>query len=241
MKKQFALLTFGLIAPLLPTLTHAAEASTEPSWEASAELGYIQTDGNSDSQTLIVAFDGKTTYSKWEHFITLEALNSSQNDERSAEKYLAGLQSDYNLSDRAYLLSSLNWEKDRFSGYAYQASWVFGGGYKVIKSDTHNLRLELAPGFRVSEPEPGEKQEEEVVRAMEKYSWKISKTSSLDQSLTSEYGDSNTLTRFKIALTSQINGSLSMKLGYGIKHNSDVAPGLEKTDRESSVTLVYKM
>ncbi len=219
----------------------ANEAGQGVDWEASAELGYLLTSGNSDSETLISKFESKTTYKLWEHLVALEALNSSQNDERAAEKYSAELQSDYSLSERTYLLSNLNWEKDRFSGYDYQASWTLGAGYKVINTDIHKLRLELAPGYRVSEGDPGDKEEDAVVRAMEKFSWKLSESSQLEQSLSSEYGDSNTITRFKVSLASQINGSLSMKLGYSLKHNSDVAPGVEKTDRESSVTLVYQL
>jgi len=224
----------------IPVLT-LAETDSGANWEASAEVGYILTSGNSDSETLISAFDGKTSYEDWEHILELEALNSSQNDERSAEKYVAALQSNYAMSERAYAFSRLDWEKDRFSGYDYQASVVVGAGYKAIKTEQHDLRFELAPGFRVSEPVAGGKQEEAIGRLSETYKWKITKGASLEQSASSEYGDTNTRSRFKLALTSQINGSLSMKAGFSLKHNSDVAPGVDKTDRETSLTLVYSL
>ncbi len=210
-------------------------------WEASAEVGYILTSGNSDSETLKSRFEGKTSYDAWEHLIEVEALNSSQNDERSAEKYVAAVQSNYSISARAYGFSRVDWEKDRFSGYEYQASVVVGMGYKALKTEHHDLRFEIAPGFRVSEPVTGGKQEEAIGRLSQSYKWKITKGASLEQSASSEYGDTNTRSRFKLALTSQINGSLSMKAGFSLKHNSDVAPGVEKTDRETSLTLVYTL
>lgn len=220
------------------TLVHA---EVQDAWNASAELGYVQTSGNSDSQTLLSKFEGEYDYAKWEHFLALEALNTEQNDERSAEKYTAALQSDYGLSDRAYVFSALDWEKDRFSGYAYQASWVLGLGYKVINSEVHKLRFELAPGYRISEPDPGETQEDLIAKLSEKYAWKISESAQFEQSLSTETGDSNTRTRFKVSLLSQINSVFSMKLGYGVTHNSDVGPGVDKTDRETTITLVFGM
>lgn len=218
-----------------------AEQKQDVVWDSSAEVGYILTSGNSDSETLISRFAAKAEYGDWEHKLDLEALNSSQNDARSAEKYEAALQSNYGVSERAYAFSRLDWEKDRFSAYDYQASVVIGGGYKVIKTDAHDLRFELAPGFRVSEPVTGGKQEEAIGRISEQYKWKISERAGLEQSLSSEYGESNTRTKFKLAVTSQVNGSLSMKAGFQLKHNSDVAAGAEKTDRETSLTLVYKL
>lgn len=238
------LMRLGLLVAVLMTAyagLSAAEAEGNPKWTASAELGYILTSGNSESETLISRFVLGASYAEWEHKVNLEALNTSQNDSRSAEKYEANLQSNYSLSKRSYAFSRWDWEKDRFSAYAYQASTVVGAGFKVVKTEAHELRLELAPGFRVSEPVVGGKQEEVIGRASESYSWKITEGAGLEQSLSSEYGDSNTRTRFKLTLNSQINGSLSMKAGFQIKHNSEVAKGADSTDRETSLTLVYQL
>ena len=218
-----------------------ANPDAEGDMKASAELGFISTSGNSDSQTLLSKLEAEYAYAKWEHFLELEALNGEQNNRRSAEKYLAHLQSDFGLSDRTYLFSGLGWEKDRFSSYAYQASWALGLGHKLIHTERQTLRLEVAPGYRISEPDPGETEEDLIVQLNEKYTWQISETSDFEQLLSSEIGESNTRTRFKMSLGSQINSIVSMKLGYGLTHNSDVAPGSKKTDRETTVTLVFKM
>jgi len=217
------------------------EKTTEHTWEATAELGFVKTSGNSETETLNAKFDTSTSYSNWKHSLHLETLNSTSNDVSSAEKYLAEGQSDYAISDRTYALGVVTWEKDRFSGFDYQASVALGLGYKIIQEADMELDFELAPGYRVSEFEAGYNEEDTILRAAENFSWKLSETSTLDQMLSSEIGDSNTVTRFGISLTSQVAGALSMKVGYNIKHNSDVAAGADKTDRETSVTLVYKI
>jgi putative salt-induced outer membrane protein len=229
----------GISALSLASQFALAETEETKSWSASAELGFLHTDGNSETETLNAKFDGKKQYKSWEHHLVLEALNSSANDVRSSEKYMAGLQSDYAINDRSYFLSALDWEKDRYSSFDYQASLVLGYGYKVLVQDDQKLSLEVAPGYRVSEFVSGDTQKEGIVRLAERYFYKLSETSSLNQSLSYEWGDDNAITRFNISITSQVAGDLSMKAGYGLKHNSEVPSGAKNTSTETSVTLVY--
>jgi len=219
----------------------ASTETDERNWEAAAELGYVKTSGNSETKNLNAKFDASIAYHSWKHILHLETLNSSSDDVRSAEKYLAKGQSDYFINDRAYALGVVTWEKDKFDGFDYQTSVALGAGYKVINEADMGLSFELAPGYRVSEFEAGYNEEDAILRVAESFTWKVSETATLDQTLSTEAGDSNTVTRFGAALTSQVAGDLSMKVGYYIKHNSDVADDTDKTDRETAVTLVYKI
>ena len=241
MNKKHFILPVSILCLSTSLLAQAEEASTSPTWHASAELGYIKTSGNSDTETLNAKIKGETAYNKWTHLGQLEALKSVSNDVRSAEKYRIELQSDYDLSERSYAFGVTNWENDNFSGLNYQSSIAVGYGYKVIKSDEMKLNLEIAPGYRITEDENNNTEEDAIVRAAEIFSWKVSENSTFDQYLKVESGDSNTETRFGLALTSQVAGELSMKVSYDITHNSDVAAGKNKTDKETAVTLVYKL
>lgn len=217
-----------------------AEEAAEQTWEATSELGYVMTDGNSDTETLNAKFSGSTSYNDWTHSLTLEAMNASSNDVRSSEKYLAQAQSDYKISKRSYALGVVTWEKDRFGSFDHSTSIALGAGFKAIDNDEMKLKFELAPGYRKIVDHNGNDEEDAIVRAAESFSWKFSETSKLTQTLNTESGDSNTITRFGIGLTSQVSGDLSMKLGHNIKHNSDVPAGTKSVDRETVVTLVYK-
>jgi putative salt-induced outer membrane protein len=235
------ILPFSLLCLAISANTQAEETQKELSWTAAAELGFIKTSGNTETETLNAKFNAETTYTLWTHKLLLEALKSASDDVRSAEKYRIEAQSDYALSDASYVFGLANWENDNFSGLNYQAAAVLGYGYKALDTATMKLNFEAAPGYRITEDENDNTEEDGIIRLAEIFAWNISETSTLDQSLKVESGDSNTETRFGVALTNQINGSLSMKVGYNIKHNSDVAPGADKTDRETAVTLVYKL
>ena len=55
-----------------------------------------------------------------------------------------------------------------------------------------------------------------------------------------EIGKELTTTRSETSLETNIVGNLAMKLAINMKHNSDVLPGKDKTDTESTVTVVYR-
>lgn len=241
MNKQHLILPVSILCLSTSLFAQAEDTKIEQTWEAAAELGYIKTSGNSDTETLNAKFKAETGYNKWTHQLELVALKSVSNDIRSAEKYRIELQSDYDLGERMYAFGNTNWENDNFSGLNYQAAIATGLGYKAIKNDEMKLNLELAPGYRITEDENNNTEEDAIVRAAETFAWKISESSTFDQYLKVEAGDSNTETRFGIALTNQVAGDLSMKVSYDITHNSDVATGKDKTDKETAITLVYKL
>ncbi len=60
------------------------------------------------------------------------------------------------------------------------------------------------------------------------------------QLLAFEVGEQLTVSRSESSLETAIIGNLAMKFAIKVRHNSDVLPGKEKTDTESTVTLVYK-
>lgn len=242
MNKMYLTLPISILCLSSSFFAQAEEGTNvERAWNAAAELGYIKTSGNTDTETLNTKLKAETTYTQWTHQIELEALKSVSNNIRSAEKYRVEGQSDYALSDRTYAFGNANWENDNFSGLNYQASIATGLGYKAIKTDEMKLNLELAPGYRKTEDENNNTEEDAIVRAAEIFEWKFSKSSTFNQHLKVESGESNTETRFGVALTSQVAGDLSMKVSYNVTHNSDVATGTDKTDRETAITLVYKI
>lgn len=241
MRQSKIALAIALATGLSTTLSTTAIAEEAgANWEATSELGYVMTSGNSETETLNAKFNASTEYTDWKHILTLEAMSSTSNDVQSSEKYLTQWQSDYKISERSYGLGVITWEKDRFGSYDHSTSVALGLGYKVMDNDDMKLNLELAPGYRSIVDENGNNTEDAIVRFAETFSWKLSETSTLDQNLSSEYGESNTATRFGISLTSQVSGALSTKLGYNLKHNSDVPTNTKSVDREAVVTLVYK-
>ncbi len=228
-----------LSSSLLAGYAQANEDKDASLWKASAELGYVSTSGNTETDTLNVKGFAQTERDKWKHTFELTALNSSDKDVTTAEKYLLTAQSDYKLTKPNYLFGLISFEDDKFSGYDYQVVEAIGYGRRVVEESALTLDLEIGPGAKQSKLETGESESETLIRAAAKLDWAISKTSKFNEVFTIDSGEDTTITKSVTSLTTKVNGDLSMKITYTYKNTSDVPVGIEETDTETAVTLVY--
>lgn len=235
---------------IMPTCTKFAAAlmlggaATMAAAEVSGELGagYLSSQGNSDTTT--INFDANIDYrpsaaSRWKHSVFAGAFYAETDEDRSAERYIAGLKSRFDLTKRDYIFGLIDGEKNSFSGIETRYSGVVGYGRSIIEQPAHILNGEVGIGVRRNEFATGNKETDAVARGVLDYAWKISKTSEFTQVFLLEYGQENTYFQSDTGLTLLIAGDFSTKLGYTIKNNSDVPTGTEKTDRYTSISVVY--
>lgn len=244
MKKMF----YTLIASMLATtqLNAAEDVKDDSPWTTEAELGYVSTTGNTETQTTTARLNSSYEVEKWRHTLRAEAFGQESEDSNtgetvvSAERYLLSGKSDYKFTERDYAFGLLRLTKDRFSGFEYEHTVSAGYGRKVLKREDMELDIEVGPGMRFYKVDDAPESEEEgVLRLAGKYWWDISKNSRFSQDLMTEIGEEFTTTESITGLTANINSTLAMRLAYTIRHKSDVPPDIEKTDTETSVTLVY--
>lgn len=222
------------------TQVSAAEEPAVAQWKASAELGYVSTSGNTETETLNAKAMALTEREKWRHKFEVTALKASDETGTTAEKYTLTGQSDYKLKKPNYLFAIVSYEDDKFSGYDYQLSESVGYGRRVVEETGLSLDLEIGPGARQAKLDSGQSENEGMIRGAAKLDWAVSKTSQFTEVLTMEAGEDVTITKSVTGLSSQINGSLSMKITYTYKNTSEVPVGVDDTDTETAVTLVYK-
>ena len=204
-----------------------------------AELAFVNTSGNSETETLNAKLGLQKQNESWLHAAALGALKSKSDDVTTAEKFNLGLQSDLALGERSSFFVIGSYEDDKFSGFDYQASVGVGYGYKVIDNDVRKLKLEIGPGYRVSAAEDGDDVEEGTVRLGEIYSMKFSETAEFNQYLTIEAGEDSTISKVGASVKSALTGSLALKIGFDIKHTDEVPDGVKKTDRETYAAITY--
>ncbi len=237
-KTQLALLIPVLSFFSLPVL--AQDAEEERPYDASVALGYVGTSGNTEITTLNTELLLTYREDDWTHNVEFRSLNSRENGVGKAERYVVRDKSDYRLMDEdKYLYVQGSFTDDRFSGFDYQAVISAGYGQYFIRNDIHTLEGFAGIGYRQND-EKGVGTEGEVVLTLgEEYDWAISETSSLTQDLTFEIGDKRTITTFAIGLESNILERISTRIAFEFRNTSDVPPGVEKTDTETSISLVY--
>ena len=221
-------------------------------WDAEAELGILLTSGNTESESFNGRVAGFYTIEQWKYSGDIEALTVATSDAdvpgsdviTSTERYAANAQIDRLLEDAHSLFIRGNYDDDRFSGFEYETGLVVGYGRQLINTDTNQLRLEIGPGYRVSEPEVGPTEDEAILATKVLFKHQFNPLASFEQSLEANIGEERNISQSTTALRAQFIERLAMKFAYNVRYNSDPATSdlgflRRGTDRETTVSLVY--
>lgn len=236
MRKLHIPLMTGMVMANTPAFALEVWGTT---WAGSGEAGYVATSGNTETSNLTLKLGLTNEREKWRHNLALEGLKSEDDGDTTAERYLAAWQSDYKISEHDYLFGRLSYEDDKFSGYNYRITESIGYGRRVLDRNNMTLDLEAGPGLRQSELDNGDKENEAILRLAARYAWDITDHAKFTEELSSDIGEDATITKSVTALQADIVGNLAMKASFTIKNTSDVPAGIEKTDTETALTLVY--
>lgn len=203
------------------------------------EFGITAASGNTETENLVAKLKLSKQSGAWFNEIGLAAVNSSDNGSTTSERYLLTGKTGRDFNDRFYAFGSGKYDKDLFSGFDFQATVAVGLGMHVVKTDKISLDIEAGPGFRFSETDAGENQDEAVLRAGLFYKHQLTKTTHFLQDFVVEAGSDNTTIDSETAITVKISDALSLKASILVKNNSDVPAGTEDTDTLTGVSLIY--
>lgn len=209
-------------------------------WSGEGALGFTSSSGNTDSKNLNAGLKIAREHQKWKHNLSLEAIRNETDGTKSADRWSIRERSEYALDEKSYSFGQARYEEDEFSSYEHQASLTLGFGSRFIENDRHLLDLSAGLGYRnLKDNNSGDTADGGILTSDLIYEYKISESATLSETALIETGEDNTFFQSETALLSKINGSFSSKISYLLKHNSDVSPGIEKTDEIVSISLVY--
>ena len=233
------ILTIALLSALSFSQAQAAEDEGPKGMSGSAEFGMILTSGNSDSSTLNGKFALTNDTVEWLHTASLDMVRAESESVKTAERYVLNAKSNYKLQDDQFLFVGLNHDVDKFSGFDYQTSITAGYGRKLYDTDQYKLSVEIGPGYRISKFKAGGDDNEGILHLGATSKYIINKASYLDGKLVIDTGSNQTITALALGYVNSLSSSLALKLGYNLKHSSDVPAGTNKSDSITSVSLIY--
>ena len=268
MKKSFAAVAAAL---LLHGVAYAASAGSASAatdaesadkdapvstWAAQAQLGLIVTSGNTTTKSGNASFDVAHRMNRWTLSGGGAVLYASTGDFSTQQDSTAHVQADFDLSPRTFWFSTVRWDRNLFTGFAYQESVASGGGFKFIRSPVTQLAGELGVGYRRQQPEilttgtlgnvlTRQRQpvvSDAVLEAGLNYSHDITSSTKLVNTLLVQSGSSDTTTTDNLALQVKVDATLSLAVGMQLVNNSSPPAGSEKhTDTLVTVNLVYAL
>jgi len=259
--KSLAVVSVALLAS---GLAQAADSTTPASptdasagtWAAQGQLGLIVTRADTNASSGNATFNAAHAMGRWTLSGGAAALYARTGSITSQQDLSANLQADLELSKRTFWFSTATYDRNLFTGFAYQESIASGGGFNFLQTPATQLTGELGLGYRRQEPEvlvtspagaviSRMRQpvvNEAVLQAAMKYQHSITATTKLLDTLLVEYGSSDTTTTDNLSLQVKVDASLSLAVGMQLVNNSSPPPGSAKhTDAVMTVNLVYEL
>lgn len=241
-KKLIVIALAGLAAS---SLAQADEEKAEGPWSGKVAVGYLASEGNTESTSATAEFEANYAVNAWEHSASGRFFSSSDAEGTTAENYLLGWQSKYNFTENNYGYGAVDWIKNRFSGYPRQTFVTAGYGRRIINSDTMHFDAEIGAGYADQKaknafPPPDTISEDGALgTASLDFLWNWTENSDFGQYFGANYTSANTYWESITKVSAKINSSLALAVSYTVQGNTDVAPGIEKTDRFTAITLDY--
>jgi len=208
-------------------------------WSSNLELGFVQTGGNTQVRSL--SSKGKLVNESTSLRTSIEgaALNTTDKNNTTAEKYHTSLQEDWKFTVHDYMFGRIGFNTDRFGGFKRRISETLGYGRVLIKNEELQWNAELGAGARQSTFTTNIRKNEVIGRTSTNMEWQISDSAKFIQQLKTEGGKEGFASHSLTALQNKINGSLSSKISYSADHTSKVPAGTRKMDTEISIALVW--
>lgn len=208
-------------------------------WSGSVEGGLDLRNGNTNQTDVYAKGAVSRSYGKWKHTLSGEALNQEQSEVRTSEKYRAGWNTDYQITDRMFAFGQAEWTKDRFSGYDYRTNEVVGLGYNIVKSDRFIWDARAGLGMEQIKTDDGQSSNDFLgkvgTNAEYKFNDHVSLTEDAEVLFTSELQTYRSVT----AIKSKVAEHLALRAGYDVQVLSDVPAGRKKTDSYTFLGAVY--
>ncbi len=258
MMKKYNLAKYGLSVAILGLGFGNAVADEVKPWEAAAELGVVSASGNTETASLQAKLDVKQNLDRWTNSYVLTGLvnksevendDGSTSNEKTAEKYFGSVKSAYDFGKKSdYLFLFASHAEDKFGSYRRYSTISLGYGLRLIEKETMQLDTEIGPGYVTGEkvfedpilPDYLVTEGGSMVRLAGVFAWQITPSAEFKQSISIESAEDNRRTLSETSLSTNISDVMQMKAAFALASDSEVAPGKEKTDTTTSITLVYK-
>jgi putative salt-induced outer membrane protein len=219
----------------------AAATPALADWTGKGDIGASFASGNSENQAASANLELKNKVDKWQHTFGFAGNYGHDGDDKTAQRWELRGQTQYDFTERAYAFGAARYEDDEFSQYDYQTSLAGGLGYKFIDSERTKLWAQAGPGYRYAKlADTGETEDGVIFRGDVGFEHQLTETTKIVDRFLIEAGSDNTYLQNDLGLEVTITGAVGLRVGYQVRHNTDVAPTIEKTDTLLTVGLLYE-
>lgn len=228
-------LSIVIVAPLY--------AQEEPPWKGNLEFSYVETSGNTSSETFVLAGKAERTFSASKLSAEMKALYGKKDEITSDKSWMGALKYDRNITERMYGFLSETVERNTLKGIEVRYTTMAGVGHYFIKTSADVLKGEVGLGYTRENPiAPFADRGFPTARLFGGYVHSFTDKTRFEQTV--EYLPNlkeakDYLINEESAFITNLMGNLAFKVSYAVLYDNEPPPGFGKYDRLFKTALLY--
>jgi len=230
-----------------------AQDETSAGWSGEGSLSAGVTTGNTETTDLGLGVDVAREMGLWKIGLKASADYGETDGSETKNRIFLGTNLDRQINDKLFGFGQLSYERDEFSGFESRTFIGGGLGYEVLGGDITNWTVRGGPGLKIDEINAvldattvpatvvSEAMTEESfgATAESNFSHLFNDNVAFTNDTTVLYAETSTQIGNIAALTATLTDTLSARLSFEVRHDTDPVDGFEATDTISRVSLVY--
>ena len=238
-------IAFSLAA--MPMMAVAQDAWTG---EGSLSAGY--TTGNTETTDVGLAVNLNRELGLWTYSAEAAADYGETDSVETRNRWFLAGEVDRQLGDRLFGFGRTSYERDEFSGFESRLFIGGGLGYQVIEGEATTWSVQGGPGLKIDEvrettvivdgtPVTTEATTEESfsVVAGSEFTHEFNEAVGFSNNTDMLYASESTQLGNVAALTASLTDTLSARLSFEVRHDTNPPPGFEATDTVTRASVVY--
>jgi putative salt-induced outer membrane protein len=265
---SFAVQADDAAAPASGADAGSGSAANNGGWSGSGEFGFASATGNTRSQNVNGKLNLNQENEQWKNNFYVDTLRAKSQQSvvnasgatveqfsDTANRYDGGASVGYKLDPRSYIVTAVRYEHDDFGANIWDGVVSVGYGYIALKDDTNELSFEIGPGYKRYRPsvqdtlidgvevpqEANGTQSEAIARGLVNFKHKLTDNTSFEDTFLTEAGSKNTYMQNDAGVAISMTKKLAVKVGFQVRHNTSVLPGIRKNDTLSTTNIVYNL
>lgn len=227
-------------------------AAAQDGWTGEGSLSAGYTTGNTETTDIGLALKLDRELGLWTYTAEAAADYGETDSVETKNRWFLAGEVDRQLGDRLFGFARTSYERDEFSGFESRLFVGGGLGYQVLDGEATTWSVQGGPGIKIDEvrettvivdgePVTTEATTEESfsVVAGSEFAHQFNEAVSFTNNTDVIYASESTQLGNIAAITASLTNTLSARVSFEVRHDTNPPPGFEATDTVTRASVVY--
>jgi putative salt-induced outer membrane protein YdiY len=214
-----------------------------PLWDVQIGASFVGTSGNSDTSSAGADFGLHRRWLVWQIASAASAVRTSNQDVRTAERYLGAFRGQRKLTPRIGLSAGIKLERDQFSGMNFRSIPDVGLTWALVNRPVWTLDAITAVALNHENPTIGPERNNPigVLQLLSRIPLGASGATTQRVTFYPDFKESDAYrSEIELAAQAAMNSRFALKLGYLVRRSNAPVPGFKKTDTMTTASVVMQ-